>query len=147
RNETSTIAVKDLPYVSYWYALNTGTITNQASGLTERSLLSFMGRINYAFNDKYLLTVTGRSDGASQLAEGNKWAFFPSVALAWRLDEEKFMQNLNAFSNLKLRVSYGEVGNSVVEPYSTQANLLNTGYDFDGAAANGFAPANLANKA
>jgi TonB-linked SusC/RagA family outer membrane protein len=146
RNETSTIAVKDLPYTSYWYALNTGTITNQGSSLTERSLLSFMGRINYTFNDKYLLTVTGRSDGASQLAEGNKWAFFPSVAVAWRLDEEKFIENLNAFSNLKLRVSYGEVGNSVVEPYSTQANLLNTGYDFDGTAANGFAPENLANK-
>lgn len=146
RNETYTIAAKDLPYVSDWYALSTGTVTSYASSLTERSLLSFMGRINYTFNDKYLLTVTGRSDGASQLAEGNKWAFFPSVALGWRLGDEPFISNLNVFSNLKMRVSYGQVGNSTVAPYSTQASLLNTGYDFDGTAAYGFAPANLANK-
>lgn len=146
RDELTTIAVKDLPYDSYWYALNTGTITAQGSSLVERTLSSFMGRINYSFNDKYLLTVTGRSDGASQLAEGNKWAFFPSVAAAWRLGDEKFMLKQNMFSNVKLRVSYGEVGNSTVNPYSTQASLLNTGYDFDGVAATGFAPLNLANK-
>jgi len=146
KDETTSIAVKDLPFNSYWYALNTGTVTAQSSNLVKRTLQSFMGRINYTYNDKYLLTVTGRSDGASQLAEGNKWAFFPSVALGWRLSEEKFIEQMNLFSNLKLRVSYGEVGNSTVAPYSTQAGLLNTGYDFDGAAAYGFAPANLGNK-
>ena len=92
------------------------------------------------------MTVTGRSDGASQLAAGNKWAFFPSVALGWRLIDESFLQNVKALSNLKLRASYGEVGNSTVNPYSTQAGLLNTGYDFDGTAAYGFAPQNLGNK-
>lgn len=146
RNEAYSIAVKDLPFNSDWYAVNTGTVTSIASSLVERSLLSFMGRVNYSYNDKYLLTVTGRSDGASQLSEGNKWAFFPSVALAWRLGDEPFINNLNVFSNLKLRLSYGQVGNSTVNPYSTQATLLNTGYDFDGTAAYGFAPANLANK-
>ncbi len=146
RDEAYMIAVKDLPYVSYWYALGTGTITAQTSSLTERSLQSYMGRVNYSYNDKYLLTVTGRSDGASQLSEGNKWAFFPSVALGWRMSDEKFIQKFDAISNLKLRLSYGEVGNSGVAPYSTQANLLNTGYDFDGVAATGFAPLNLANK-
>lgn len=146
RNEAYQIAVKDLPYNSDWYALNTGTVTGISSSLVERSLLSFMGRVNYSYNDKYLLTVTGRSDGASQLSEGNKWAFFPSVALAWRLGDEPFINNLNVFSNLKMRLSYGQVGNSTVNPYSTQAGLLNTGYDFDGTAAYGFAPLNLANK-
>ena len=146
RDELTSIAVRDLPFNSYWHALNTGTLTAQSSSLTERSLSSFMGRINYTFNDKYLVTLTGRSDGASQLAEGNKWAFFPSVALGWRMSDETFINNLNVFSNLKLRLSYGEVGNSGVNPYSTQAGLLGTGYDFDGTAANGFAPLNLANK-
>ncbi|RCR71456.1 TonB-dependent receptor [Larkinella punicea] len=146
RNEAYQIAAKDLPYNSDWYALNTGTVTGINSSLVERSLLSFMGRVNYSYNDKYLLTVTGRSDGASQLSEGNKWAFFPSVALAWRMGDEPFISNLNVFSNLKLRLSYGQVGNSTVSPYSTQAGLLNTGYDFDGTAAYGFAPSNLANK-
>jgi TonB-dependent starch-binding outer membrane protein SusC len=146
RNEAYRIAVVDLPYDSDWYALNTGTINGVSSSLVERSILSFMGRLNYSFKDKYLLTLTGRSDGASQLSEGNKWAFFPSIAFAWRLIEEPFISNLNMFSNLKLRVSYGQVGNAGVSPYSTQAGLLNTGYDFDGTAAFGFAPANLANK-
>jgi TonB-linked SusC/RagA family outer membrane protein len=146
RNEAYIIAVKDLPYESDWYALNTGTLTNFGSSLIESSISSYMGRINYALNDKYLLTITGRSDGASQLAAGNKWAFFPSVALAWRMSDESFMRNLKSLSNLKLRVSYGEVGNATVSPYSTQAGLLNTGYDFDGTAAYGFAPQNLGNK-
>lgn len=147
RNEAYSVFVRDLPYDSDWYALNTAaTIGSIGSSLVERSILSYMGRINYSFNDKYLLTLTGRSDGASQLSEGNKWAFFPSVAVGWRLGDEPFIHNLNIFSNLKVRVSYGEVGNSTVNPYSTQAGLLNTGYDFDGTAAYGFAPANLGNK-
>lgn len=146
KNEASSIAARDLPYDSDWYAINTGTVTAYSSSLVERSLSSYMGRLNYGFKDKYLFTVTGRADGASQLAPGNKWAFFPSVALAWRLIDESFIQNIKGLSNLKLRVSYGEVGNSTIAPYSTQANLLNTGYDFDGTAAFGFAPANLGNK-
>lgn len=146
RNEAYRIAAMDLPYDSYWYALNTGTVTGVTSSLVERTLLSFMGRVNYSFDDKYLVTVTGRSDGASQLSEGNKWAFFPSVALAWRMGDEAFVRDLNVFSNLKLRLSYGQVGNSTVAPYSTQASLLNTGYDFDGAPAVGQAPKNLGNK-
>lgn len=146
RNEAYMIAARDLPFNSGWYALNTGTVTSIASSLTERTLQSLMGRINYTFDDKYLLTVTGRADGASQLPVGNQWSFFPSVAVAWRLGDEAFINDLNVFSDLKLRVSYGQVGNSTIAPYSTQANLLNTGYDFDGTPANGFAPLNLANK-
>jgi TonB-linked SusC/RagA family outer membrane protein len=146
RDEAYRIAVVDLPYDSDWYALNTGTINNISSSLVERSILSYMGRLNYSFRDKYLLTLTGRSDGASQLSEGNKWAFFPSVAFAWRLIDEPFISDLNTFSNLKLRLSYGQVGNSTVSPYSTQAGLLSTGYDFDGSPAFGFAPSRLANK-
>ncbi len=147
RNENYSIFVRDLPYDSDWYAVNTAaTIGSIGSSLIERSILSYMGRVNYTFNEKYLVTLTGRSDGASQLAEGNKWAFFPSVAVGWRLADESFIKNLNLFSNLKLRASYGQVGNAGVNPYSTQANLINTGYDFDGTPAFGFAPQNLANK-
>ncbi|MFY8012484.1 MAG: SusC/RagA family TonB-linked outer membrane protein [Saprospiraceae bacterium] len=147
RNENYSIFVRDLPYDSDWYAVNTAaTIGSIGSSLVERSILSYMGRVNYTFNEKYLVTLTGRSDGASQLAEGNKWAFFPSVAVGWRLADESFIKNLNLFSNLKLRASYGQVGNAGVNPYSTQANLINTGYDFDGSPAFGFAPQNLANK-
>ncbi len=146
RYETAGASVQDLPYNSGWYAMNTAAIiAGVNSRLTERQILSYMGRVNYSYNDRYLLTLTGRYDGSSVLAEGNKWAFFPSVALAWRAGEEDFIKNMNLFSDLKLRVSYGEVGNDVVPPYSTQAFLSQTAYDFDGNAAYGYAPNNIGN--
>ena len=147
RTETMNSYVNNLPYNSLWYAMGTSsTIDDFGTNLIERSLLSYMGRVMYGFKDKYLLTLTGRWDGASQLSEENKWAFFPSAAIAWRLGDEGFIQNINAISDMKLRVSYGFVGNSAVAPYSTQANLINTGYDFGGSPAYGFAPGNLGNK-
>jgi TonB-dependent starch-binding outer membrane protein SusC len=146
RFETSGTNVENLPYNSGWYAINTAAIINSvSSSLVERSILSFMGRFNYTYNDKYLLTMTGRYDGSSVLAEGNKWAFFPSVALAWRAGEENFVKSLNLFSDLKVRLSYGEVGNDVVSPYSTQAYLRKTAYDFGGTAAYGYTPNNIGN--
>lgn len=146
RFESSGTNVEDLPYDSRWYAINTSAkITSVNSNLTERTILSFMGRFNYTFSDRYLLTLTGRYDGSSVLAEGNKWAFFPSVALAWRAGEENFIKTLNLFSDLKVRLSYGEVGNDVVSPYSTQAYLRKTAYDFNGVAAYGYAPNNIGN--
>ncbi len=146
RFETSGTNVENLPYNSRWYALNTAaTISSVSSNLTERSILSFMGRFNYTFNDKYLLTMTGRYDGSSVLAVGNKWAFFPSVALAWRAGEENFIKTLNLFSDLKVRLSYGKVGNDVVSPYSTQAYLKKTAYDYNGTAAYGYTPSNIGN--
>lgn len=146
RFETYGSAVENLPYNSGWYALNTAPIINGVnSSLIERSILSYMGRVNYIFRDKYLLTITGRYDGSSVLAEGNKWAFFPSAALAWRMGDEAFIKDMNLFSDLKLRVSYGRVGNDVVSPYSTQAYLTQTAYDFDGNAAFGYAPKNIGN--
>jgi TonB-linked SusC/RagA family outer membrane protein len=82
-NEDMNIAVEDLPYKSLWHSLNTGaTVTGYGSNLIDYSIVSYMGRINYGFNDKYLLTITGRRDGASQLADGNKWAFFP-ISRSW----------------------------------------------------------------
>lgn len=146
RFETSGIQVENLTYNSSFYALNTAALINGvSSSLVERSIMSFMGRLNYSYNDKYLLTATGRYDGSSVLAEGNKWAFFPSLALAWRAMEEPFVKSLNLFSDLKLRASYGEVGNDVVAPYSTQAYLNKTAYDFGGVAAYGYAPRNIGN--
>ncbi|GEP97585.1 TonB-dependent receptor [Chitinophaga cymbidii] len=147
RDEQYKISVKDLPYESKWHNLGSaGTIVSIGSDLMERALLSYMGRLNYGFKDKYLLTLTGRWDGASQLADGHKWGFFPSAAFAWRLVDEPFIRNLGVFSDMKLRISYGLVGNNVVPPYGTKATLANTGYDFDGSAAFGFAPASIANR-
>lgn len=147
RTETMNSRVDNLPYNSLWYAMGTSSsIDDLQTNLIERSLLSYMGRFMYGFKDKYLLTLTGRWDGASQLSDDNKWDFFPSAAVAWRVSEEEFIKSVNTISEMKLRVSYGFVGNSAVSPYSTQARLVNTPYDFGGAGAYGFAPQNLADK-
>tara|TARA_R110002050_G_scaffold171113_2_gene303136 strand:+ start:63138 stop:66134 length:2997 start_codon:yes stop_codon:yes gene_type:complete len=148
RNETSSIAVEDLPYRSLWYGLDTaGTIKSVGSNLTEKTLSSYMGRFIYGYKDnRYLLTLTSRWDGASQLGDGNKWDFFPSAAVAWKISDEKFMESVSTINSMKLRLSYGVVGNSSVDPYSTQSGLLLTSYAFGNNTANGFAPSNLADK-
>lgn len=144
--ETYVINSTNLPFASLWYNLGTGVVT-ASSSFARNTLSSYMARANYTFNDKYLLTLTGRADGASQLSVANKWAYFPSGAFAWQAGEEEFIRNLNLFSDLKLRVSYGEVGNSNVAAYSTQAALLNTVYGFGSAnLSNGFAPSAIGNK-
>ncbi|KAA9041210.1 TonB-dependent receptor [Ginsengibacter hankyongi] len=146
--ETYSIAVQNLPYASGWYNLGTAGLSNitaVSSNYQQNTLESYMGRINYSYNDKYLLTLTGRGDGASQLANRNKWAFFPSGAFAWRAGDEKFIEQTKIFSNLKLRLSYGQVGNANVSPYSTQAQVLNTIYSYNQNVGNGFAPGTLAN--
>ncbi len=144
--ETAGISVEELPYNSGWYNMGSaGKIGGVSSNYVQKTMLSFMGRAMYELQGKYMLTLTGRWDGASQLAEGNKWDFFPSAAIAWRIGEEEFIKNIEQISSLKFRVSYGVVGNCSVSPYSTQANLLNTTYDYGGSPAYGFAPANLAN--
>ena len=145
--EMNIMTFDGLPYNSRWYNLNSATTKNISSGFNQRQLSSLMGRINYTFNEKYLITFTGRQDGASVLAAGQKYAFFPSGAIAWKLGDEKFIKKVKAISDLKLRVSYGQVGNSVISPYSTSATLLTTTYSFQQTVAPGFAPNNLANQA
>ena len=91
-----------------------------------RQLVSWLGRANYAFKNKYLFTVAGRVDGASVYSgSNNAYAFFPSVAAAWRIIDESFMKNQNVFTNLKLRASYGSAGKESIDPYNTLAVLNN----------------------
>lgn len=88
-------------------------------------LISYMGRANYNYKEKYLLTATVRYDGSSVLAKGNQWHAFPSVALGWNVMRESFMETVNAnvLSGLKLRASWGNVGNASINPYQTMASL------------------------
>ena len=90
------------------------------SGAYENKLNSYFGRVNYAFNDRYLLTVNFRADGSSKFGSNNRYGYFPSFSLGWRISEEEFMKN-SAFSNLKLRGGYGETGNQEIAEKSTQA--------------------------
>jgi TonB-dependent starch-binding outer membrane protein SusC len=113
-----------LPSQSFYALQNNPANVVNSSGYTQSNLVSGAFRFNYSFKEKYLLTVTGREDGASVLASSNHWAFFPSVAAAWRISDEAFMKDQNLFNELKLRVSYGVAGNSAVGPYQTQSSLM-----------------------
>jgi len=90
------------------------------SDFFEYSLLSFLGRVNYSYKDKYHLTATARYDGSSRFAKGNRWGIFPSVSGAWDVIKEDFMQDVHVFSQLKLRAGYGVVGNQDIDNYAFQ---------------------------
>ncbi|MDR1456350.1 MAG: TonB-dependent receptor [Tannerella sp.] len=140
--ETSYMRAIGIPFASQkWNALNTTNVTqldNWDSYFAERQLMSYMARLNYGFADKYLATVSGRWDGASQLAEGHKWSFFPSAALAMRLDQEDFIRNCGWISQLKLRVGVGVTGNSAVDPYQTKGEIQSLIYPFGSTLASGY---------
>ncbi len=102
------------------------------SGYDAFQTVSFFGRVNYAFKDKYLLTAVGRSDGSSRFAQGNKYQFFPSVAAAWKITEESFMQNQSIFEDLKLRASYGKSGSQAIESYRTLALMDDASTSYNG---------------
>ncbi len=91
------------------------------NGESKWSLVSFLGRINYTIKDKYLFTVTGRSDGSSKFSDGNKYGFFPSGAFAWRVSKESFMKDVHSITDLKFRASYGVIGNQAIPPYQSLA--------------------------
>jgi len=107
-----------------YYNLGLNTSQSIASGYSNWSLLSFMGRVAYSYNDKYLLTATVRRDGSSKFQGNNKWSNFPSFSAGWKLSNEKFIEALGIFSNLKLRAGWGVTGNQAIGPYST-LGLLN----------------------
>jgi TonB-linked SusC/RagA family outer membrane protein len=140
----------NLPYdQQLWYNLGTGQVIGPVSSdYRETALAGYMGRLNYALADKYLLTVTGRYDGSSLLAPGHKWSFFPSVGLGWQVGDEPFFRRSplgRAFSSLKLRGSWGVSGNSSLAPYQTEGSLAYTRYAFGAAAAFGYQPNGIPN--
>jgi TonB-linked SusC/RagA family outer membrane protein len=103
------------------------TLPRVSSGASRNTFNSYFGRINYSLKDKYLLTVTGRADGASKFGENHKFSFFPSAALAWKVSEEDFLKDNTIISKLKLRASFGLTGNSEIPAYSS-LSLLSSNY-------------------
>jgi TonB-linked SusC/RagA family outer membrane protein len=139
RTETSFARGMDIPIeTSSFYDLGgASTILDINSGLSEWGLMSYMGRVNYRFKDRYLFTATGRTDGSSRLAAGRKWAFFPSVAVGWIISEENFFANSKG-TFLKLRAGYGEVGNTSIAPFQTLGGLARSVYAFGEEQAFGY---------
>ena len=116
------------------------------STYSDNKLISFLGRINYVIFDKYILTLNGRYDGSSKFGKDNKFAFFPSVALAWRVSEEGFMKQVSWISNLKVRTSIGTAGNQAIAPYQTLDRLTTNVPIFGTGQGVGFVSSGFANE-
>ncbi|HWV67351.1 TonB-dependent receptor [Chitinophaga sp.] len=125
--ETSDLSAADIPGVP-------------GSGYSKAVLLSYLGRVNYNFNDKYLVTASIRRDGSSRYTKGNKWGYFPSAALAWRVSNEDFLKGNAIISNLKLRTSWGLTGSQAISPYATLNQLGSGKTVFNDEMYNTFSP-------
>lgn len=123
-----------------------GSVQGVSSNLIEWTINSYMGRINYDYDNKYLLTATLRRDGSSRFGENVKYGNFPGVALGWNIMNENFMKGTSKWLDiLKLRVSMGAVGNQAVAPYQTQGLLSRTAYAWNTTAAFGYRPNTIGN--
>ena len=94
-----------------------------ANGESSWGIISYLGRVNYTLSNKYLFTLTGRLDGASKFGEDNKYGFFPSGSVAWKLHQEPFIEQLGLFTSLKARLSYGIIGNQEIGPFGSLATV------------------------
>ena len=122
------------------------TINTPSSGYSEWTLASWLGRVNYTLNSKYLFTASIRADGSSRFGADHKWGFFPSGAFAWRTSDETFMQNLTFISDLKFRVSYGLTGNTALSPYQSLNRLSSNTYIYANQAdVIGYVPSGISN--
>ncbi len=110
------------------------------NGYSDNKLVSGMFRLNYVYDNKYLLTLTARADGSSKFGKNNKWAMFPSGAVSWKAHEESFIKNLNVFDELKFRFSYGISGNQGISPYQTLSRYGTDKYSNDGSWATTIGP-------
>jgi TonB-linked SusC/RagA family outer membrane protein len=131
------------------YDIGGASQTNYRTSYDSRRIInSFLGRANYSFADKYLITVSYRADGSSVFGENNKWGYFPSASLAWRASEEEFVKNLNLFSDLKFRGSWGKTGNQAIAPYGSLAKIgsgLNYPYNGTSTTDTGYGIISAAN--
>lgn len=145
--EFTNINVLGIPAESQQYHRlgDASQITGANTNLIQWTLFSYMGRLNYDYQGKYLLTATMRADGSSRFGANNRFGYFPSVAFGWNLGDEAFLQGSTFIDQLKLRTSYGSIGNQGIDPYQTQPLLARTAYQFGNTAAFGYRPNTIGN--
>ena len=148
-SDTSTWVADGVMENTDWWNLKSGDFNKESSSnsYTENSMISYALRANYNWKNRYLLTATVRWDGSSKLTKDERWGCFPSVAAAWRITEEPFMQNISWLSNLKLRLSYGVTGNNTgIGNFDTQQTVAGPLYYYlDQAWSKGFYPSGIVN--
>lgn len=109
-------------------------------GANSRGLLSFVARLQYDYDGKYYATASARADGSTVFGNNNKWAYFPAVALGWNIHRESFIESIPQINNLKLRTSYGSVGNEAINPYRSLSTAVQRDYLFGGVKRIGYVP-------
>lgn len=136
----SEASVENLPYESLWHALGTAeNIRNLSSYYFETKMMSSVLRLNYSYDDRYTLTLTGRYDGTSRLAADNRWGFMPSVAVAWQIKNENFLKDVDWISSLRPRISYGKSGKEGHLRHDiTWLRLEQSRYSLGDSGVNGF---------
>jgi len=148
-SDTSTWVANGVMENTDWWNLKSGDFNkdDSSNSYTENSMISYALRANYNWKNRYLLTATVRWDGSSKLTKDERWGCFPSVAAAWRITEEPFMQNISWLSNLKLRLSYGVTGNNTgIGNFATQQTVAGPlFYYLDQAWSKGFYPSGIVN--
>lgn len=145
--ESNSNSVQGVPAESqqFYNIGNASIVLPPGSNLTQWTINSYMARINYDYNEKYLLTLTLRRDGSSRFGENTKYGNFPGIAFGWNISNEPFMKGITGIDLLKLRVSYGSVGNQGVRPYQTQGLLGRTVYAWNNTGAYGYRPSTIGN--
>lgn len=127
----------------WWDMIADGEVTSKTRGVNENVLLSYVGRAQYNYLNRYIFNVSVRHDGSSRLAKGRKWATFPSIAAAWRINEEPFLEDVEKISNLKIRISYGMVGNQEgIGNYTTLGTTVDYKMEFGDNFFMGYLPGN-----
>lgn len=132
---SSYISARDVPidafqYFNLGHAQGEVTIDPNNQGYYKRGLMSFMGRVLYQYDNRYMLTATIRSDGASVLAKGHEWHTYPAVSVGWNVANENFLKDSKYINVFKLRAGFGQTSNQAVGPYTTFGNLSTTPYNF-----------------
>lgn len=127
--EETTLTAQSFPN-NMVHTLNAGTPTAGASNASNWSMISYIGRANYSYDNKYLMTATLRRDGCSRFGENNRWGYFPSASVAWKVSEEEFIKNLSWISNMKIRASYGVTGNDQIDNYGSIGLLSQNQYAY-----------------
>ena len=133
--EKTSVAAKGIP-AEYFHYYNLGTASGEITvnpdnwNYWQSGLMSWMGRVMYTYDNKYMLSATLRADASSRLAKGHQWHTYPAVSAGWNISRESFMEDLKWIDNLKLRVGYGETSNQSINPYSTLGRLSQRRYNF-----------------
>jgi TonB-linked SusC/RagA family outer membrane protein len=131
--------------VNYWDLDGGSVVQPSNSGVVERQLESYFGRVNYNYRDRYLITLNARYDGSSNFSKNFKRAFFPSGAIAWNVTNEDFMKNFKVINSLKIRASYGLTGNQAIAPYQTLSRFASALAVTNGLPVNAVVPNAVAN--